>query len=104
MTAILFVNSLMDTFHNPRRLGLMGRVRAGTQEMQRHVRLVSDYPTVVSGRAGWDVKQVARSHFDHFAALDRGGGASRNNQSHMFDVAVVLPNIGAHVLRPFPAG
>jgi hypothetical protein len=70
--------------------------------MQRHVRLVSDYPTVVSGRAGWDVKQVARFHFDHFPALDRGRGASRNDQSHMFDVAVAFSNVWANMLRPFP--
>src|SRR5215813_13711373 len=83
-------------------LALLGRVGAGTQKMQRHVRLVSDYPTVVSRRAGWDVKQVARFHFDHFAALDRDRGASRNDQSHMFDVAVVFSNVWTNMLRPFP--
>ena len=55
--------------------GFVGGVIAGTQQMQRDIRLVAHNPAIVPGR---DVEDVTGLHFDDTTIIHGGGGTTRD--------------------------
>jgi hypothetical protein len=75
-------------------------VFAGAEEMQRHIRLISDDPTVVTGR---DVKQITGFHLNDAAVVHCGSGAAREDETDVLDLAALLSLRGANVRGPLPS-
>jgi hypothetical protein len=71
--------------------------------MERDVRLVSDHPTIVTGRSGWNVKQHPGAEFVNRAVLHRSRGATGDDQPYVLDIAAGRAHAGAHVNRPLPS-
>src|SRR5579862_3056297 len=74
---------------------LVRGILGGTHQVQRDIRFIAHNPTVVAGR---DVENVARFHLDHAPIIHRRSGASRHDQTDVFDVAASLPERSTHVL------
>src|SRR6266487_5516091 len=75
------------------------RVMFRAEKMERHIRLIADHPTVVTGA---DVKQIASPHFVVAPDLHLAGGATGHNHADMFHFAETRAARCAHVRRPFP--
>ena len=77
-----------------------GGVVVGAEEMNRDVRLVADYPTVV--RHGWNVKQVACTQLDDVAVVEGRRRRTRHDQSDVSNNATRGTRIRADVVGPLP--
>jgi hypothetical protein len=78
-------------------------VVVGAEKMQRNVGLVAHHPTVVPGRAGWNIKEHPGAEFMDGAILHRGSGASRNHEAHMLHMAPRRAHAGTDVDGPLPS-
>src|SRR5271155_580393 len=88
---------------NRRGRDLFVGVVVGPGKMQRHVRLVADYPAIVARWAGGNVEQGAGAEFVDGAVVHRGGSAAGEDQADVFDIATRGADRGANMHGPAPA-
>src|ERR1700690_227790 len=72
--------------------------------MQRDIGRIAYHPTIVSGRAGRDVKDHAGTEFVDGAVFHCSRRTTGEHQPNMLDVAERRPHAGADVNRPLPSG
>ena len=77
-----------------------GRVILGSEEVQRHVRLIANDPAVVRHRR--NVKQIACVKLNYATIIERNCRGSRENKPDMFNGTTRRANTRADVLAPFP--
>jgi|SRR6185436_15564790 len=78
-----------------------GRVILGSEEVQRHVRLIADDPAVVRHRRY--VKQIACMKLNYATIIECNRRGSRENKPDMFNRTARRADTGADVLAPFPS-
>ena len=78
-----------------------GRVILGSEEVQRHVRLIANDPTVVWH--GRNVEQIACVKLTYSTIIERNGRGSRENEPDVFNRTTRRANTRANVLAPFPS-
>src|SRR5438477_5197099 len=72
----------------------------GAEKMERNIRLVTDYPAVVTGS---DVKRISRLHLIVAAIFHPASRATGHNQPDMLHLAQGRTGCSSNVFRPFPS-
>src|SRR6478752_5646981 len=77
-----------------------GRVILGSEEVQRHIRLIANDPAVVWH--GRNVKQIACVKLNYSIIMECNCRGSRENKPDVFNRTARRANARADVLAPFP--
>jgi hypothetical protein len=75
----------------------------GSQKVERHIRFVTDNPTVMAGRAWGNIEEGASWTYVLGPAVDGSSGATGQDQTHVLDVATRRPYSWADIRRPAPS-
>jgi hypothetical protein len=82
---------------------LLFRVLLGSQEVERHIDLITDNPTVMARRTRGNIEEGPGWTHVRGAAVDDRGGAAGQDEAYVFDVAMRRPHTWSYVPRPAPS-
>src|ERR1700722_8016516 len=79
------------------------RVVVGSEKMERDVRSVTQDPTIVTGRPGWNVKERPGAEFVDRTVVHRRCSTTGKHQPHVLNVTARRPDARPDVKGPLPS-